>query len=808
MAVTSRMPTITTSEIIYFFSSREIIPLALIEQLSKESVDDLSPQRLMDLLLKRGWITEFQQSQILSGQGSKLIFGPYRLVKPLGEGGMGKVFKAWHSRLDRLVALKFMLPDQKENHAKAISRFHREARAIAQLHHPNVVLLYDADEIDETPYIAMEFVNGESLYEMVRRSGMLGINQSCEYMRQAALGLQHAFECGLVHRDIKPSNLVVAQKKTSAASPTPKRFALTTIRDRERAKEAVADGRLDTIKILDMGLALLQDSLQGSRDNQTALTEMGTVLGTPDFVAPEQARDARSVDIRADLYSLGCTFYFVLSGQVPFPGGSAVEKMLKHQLDLPESLYAVRPDIPAAVIAIVEKLMAKKPDDRYQTPQELADALTACLTQAAPEKTEKRSAHGHVATSTPSQATRATVILSEPQDKQSAPTKKLAVENSPARGSETEAPPKSPAPGLFDTKISLDEVDLGKAHPNPETEIAAPEAKSTEADVPSEIPPAWKLKGHAGMVNAAAVSADGMFAATADVNGAIQIWDLQRNSPRRADNALNQTEVQALAFAVNDCHLLFCGVMIRGRAAIVQWDWRGDDATEWGSLSASDQSGIGCLRFSPDGTVLAAGVGPQAFTWQFKNASSATKPTMHKDQGSPLRALAVSPDNVLLAASGQDQFIRFWGLGKRDRKEALQGRSHAASILSLDFSPDGKLLAMAGIDPRIALWRMGQSTNQKVTLLEGHTSDLMLVQFTPDGSRLVSVGTDGTVLFWNVQTGEVAMELKLAMRLAYRVALSPDAKRLVAGFSDGSVALFHLQPRNGVTSTLEQKQQK
>ena len=170
-------------------------------------------------LVQRGWLTPYQQAQLLSGNGEKLIIGSYRVQAPLGEGGMGMVFKAIQPKLDRVVALKVIRPQVLAARPEILSRFHREAKAIAQLNHPNVVILFDADEVNGTHFIAMEYVEGPTLEKMVRTQGPLSIRQACEYMRQSALGLQHAYEVGLVHRDIKPSNILVAQKTASGGRP-------------------------------------------------------------------------------------------------------------------------------------------------------------------------------------------------------------------------------------------------------------------------------------------------------------------------------------------------------------------------------------------------------------------------------------------------------------------------------------------------------------------------------------------------------------------------------------------------------------
>jgi tRNA A-37 threonylcarbamoyl transferase component Bud32 len=266
----------------------------------------------------------------------------YEILEPLGEGGMGRVFKARHGRLNRVVALKVIRPEQLAK-PDALRRFQREARAAARLAHPNVVQIYDAAEAEGTHFLVMEYVAGRDLADLVRTRGPLPVALAGHYIRQVSLALQHAHERGLVHRDIKPANLLLS-----------------------------ADGT--QVKVLDMGVArfLKPDETDSPGAD---LTRTGAVMGTPAYLAPEQARDARQVDIRGDIYSLGCTLYQLLSGQVPFRGESLAEVVLGHQLLEPPPLTEIRADIPPALQAILRKMMAKQPEARYQTPAEVAEAL-------------------------------------------------------------------------------------------------------------------------------------------------------------------------------------------------------------------------------------------------------------------------------------------------------------------------------------------------------------------------------------------------------------------------------------------------
>ena len=264
----------------------------------------------------------------------------YRIIKQLGAGGMGVVYQAEHRLMERPVALK-VISAQLVNSDVAVDRFRLEVKAAAQLSHRNIVTAYDAEQAGDLHFLVMEFIAGMSLSELVQRRGKLSVLHACNYVMQAAQGLQHALENGMVHRDIKPHNLM----------RTPK----------------------GTIKILDFGLARF--ARRQSATEQAGLTGDNATLGTPDYIAPEQARDSRRADIRADIYSLGCTLYFLLAGRPPFPGGSAMEKVVAHVERDPTPLAEQREDVPDEVIRIVQRMMAKDATERFQTPAEVAAAL-------------------------------------------------------------------------------------------------------------------------------------------------------------------------------------------------------------------------------------------------------------------------------------------------------------------------------------------------------------------------------------------------------------------------------------------------
>ncbi len=262
----------------------------------------------------------------------------FRILRELGRGGMGVIYLAEHRVLEKPVALKVIHPAVLD-HPEALARFLGEAKAAGKLDHPNIARAHDADQAGDLHFLVLEFVEGVSLARLLERKGPLPIAHACHYVRQVALGLQHAFEQGMVHRDIKPQNLML----------TPK----------------------GQVKVLDFGLARLRSAGASS----TRLTQFNSFMGTPEYVAPEQATDARSADTRADIYSLGCTLYALLTGRPPFQEETIIKLVLAHLEKQPRPLHEVRPEVPSDLSAVVGKMLAKSPAERYQRPIEVAQAL-------------------------------------------------------------------------------------------------------------------------------------------------------------------------------------------------------------------------------------------------------------------------------------------------------------------------------------------------------------------------------------------------------------------------------------------------
>ena len=263
----------------------------------------------------------------------------YRIVRLLGRGGMGSVYEVHHERMDRREALKVINPELVDN-PQVLLRFEQELKAVAKLDHPNIARAYDAEGFGSLQVIVMEFVPGQTLYELLKKRGRLTIRDACRCVRQACLGLQHAHERGLVHRDLKPQNLMLAQQS-------------------------------GIIKILDFGLAKVVSENKAAQ----GLTKANMTMGTYEYSAPEQALDAASADIRADIYSLGCTIYYLIAGILPFDYDSDAKLLLAHQNETPRPLLEVRPETPKELSDLVVRMLAKKPAERPQTPAEVAKAL-------------------------------------------------------------------------------------------------------------------------------------------------------------------------------------------------------------------------------------------------------------------------------------------------------------------------------------------------------------------------------------------------------------------------------------------------
>lgn len=580
----------------------------------------------------------------------------FEILGELGRGGMGIVYKARWRRENRVVALKVIRQDRLQ-HAEAVRRFWREAQAAARLHHPNIVQVFDSDHSGDTHYLVMEFVDGVTLERLVEERGPLPLTLACDYMRQAALGLQHADDQALVHRDIKPANVMI----------TP--------------PDAGGDGPPGVVKILDMGVARVLQ-LAGAPvpgESFSTLTQGGTVIGTADYIAPEQLEDAHKADIRADLYSLGCTFYFVLTGQVPFPGGSLVSKLDKQRWQVPTSVDELRVDVPAAVAAVIRKLLAKKPADRYRTPAELARALgdlaQSGFTDAqTPRRSipERRRLSGHTDNV-------AAVAI--------APGGQFAVS------------------GGKDRMLRLWDLATGQLVRNFAKQTQEIRAVAFGPDGDSV---AWaagvavrlgssrtglevrRFGGHTDAVRAVAFAADGQRLVSAAEDKTVRLWDVP-----------NGREIQRMAR--HSAGVTCCAVDADGSVALSGsrdqtlrlWELRNGQELQ---VMAPNAGTVLAVALTPDARLaVSAHFDTLVRLWDVPSGRELRRFQGHKQM---VTSVALTPNGNYLLTGSQDQTVRLWQL---DTGLELANAALATGVTALALAPDGKHALVAGVDRSLIL---------------------------------------------------------------------------------------------------------
>ena len=362
-------PTTSVSDYATLLGKSKLLPPDEVESLHRKWKDetrggDDQVDAFGKFLVQKRVLTPYQAAMVQRGRADGFFLNGYKILDRIGKGQMGGVYKAVHT-LGQLVALK-ILPASKARSPHILGRFQREARLLTQLDHPNVVRAFQVGEADRVNYIVMEFLEGETLEEVLERRKRLPSPEAVRLVSQALYGLQHLHDRRMVHRDMKPSNLMLIPESGNAKPDSTWEW---------------------TVKILDIGLGreLFSDETPEGQI-ETQLTVEGAVLGTPDYLAPEQARDARSSDIRADIYSLGCVLYHAITGRTPFPDTNIMSQMLKHATEKPIPLQNLIPEVPPGLQQTLDVMMAKDPNQRFQTPEEAAIALKPYLIRNAGAK--------------------------------------------------------------------------------------------------------------------------------------------------------------------------------------------------------------------------------------------------------------------------------------------------------------------------------------------------------------------------------------------------------------------------------------
>jgi WD40 repeat protein len=774
----------------------------------------------------------------------ELISHPrYRVLGLLGAGGMGAVFSAEHRRMERVVALKVIRPNLMDNPA-AVERFRLEVKAAARLAHPNIVTAHDADQAGDVHFLVMEYVAGRSLAQVVEQDGPQPAAAASHWVRQAALGLQHAFERGMVHRDIKPQNLLL----------TP-------------------EGR---VKILDFGLARFArgDGPGG------VISHLGTVVGTPDYMAPEQALDSRQADIRADIYSLGCTLYFLLAGQPPFPEGSLLHKLMSHQDRTPRPLREIRPDVPAALAQVLDRMLAKDPAQRFQTPAEVAEAL-AVFSAPAPDSAAGTAVwtgrHGDGPT-----GTRIPMPLERPRPGRRRSWARRLVWAGVAcllavagwfiyvdiRKVLDDATPNGTAPG----KEASPEVRCLGGENDPYTAAAFSDDFRRALAAGADNTLRWwdlengkelgRFGGQTGPVRSIALSPDGLRAVSAGADGKVWVWDLAERRLLRTLEG-HALEVRAVAFTWDSRH----AVSVGSDGKVILWDtdrpgpkftlsagphvYSGVVLDRYGSHAASagadggvrlwdlgrrkptarrflgHQGAVACAAWSRDTRFLLSGGADQ--TVRFWRVTTQREVGCFRGHTGEVGCVALSTDNRFALSGSTDRTVRLWDVA--EGKELACFRGHPDTVVAVAFSkggqtawsagkdgtlrqwklplsedlrtrptpyseknhslaitPDGKLLVMAVGDERVKLWDV--TAKKTKTFLMGHTSTVSCVALTADGKRLASGSWDRTVKLWDLDAARELNTIKAGQGAVRAVGFAPDGQTLASGGADGTVVLW------------------
>jgi len=685
---------------------------------------------LVQHLVQRGWLTAYQGKHLLQGQASQLILGAYVILDSLGEGGMGQIYKARHPGLNRMAAVKVLRPELVSD-TEMLHRFLREIKLASQLtKHIHLVHAFDAGPVGATYFLAMEYIEGIDLDRLVHGMGPLPVPRACDYIRQAALGLQHAHEHGLVHRDIKPANLLV----------TP------------RPGKPSADG--STVKVLDLGLARLHGKGTATGQTVLTLTSDGTMtMGTVDYMAPEQALDLHRADIRADVYSLGCTFYFLLTGKPPFGGGPLAVKLMRHQQTEPPDLKELRPDVPDQLIPIVRRMLAKRPDDRYQTPGDIATALA--------KLSPPNAAHAAARTSGPSPANPLSLW-------KWGPVLVIRLAKAVARGSwqTLRRWPRmvlGTVAGLLLSAVMIGWL-LGPRSPfgpgpnTPITELAPATGlgrlRARAGEPGGNVPALWRdivsfRMQHSGTRDAAAAA------------------ELQRSVPSPLDmldpaQIKDRSKMPAETVAIIEGHRL------------------------------AEQA----IRFSPDGCSVALCGEPTHLELAVYDLAGPAPKLLASLTGhtAPLFAIAFSSDGKQVASGSADKTVRLWDLTERPPRALRVLEGHTGTIHCLAFSPDGKTLVSGSDDKTIRMWSLGAAQPAAPVVLPIDRG-VRSLDFTQNGKTLASGCTGGAgsvVYLWDLTAQPPKVRRTFPAGVG-SLAMSPDGNFMSGGeLNNGNALLLNL----------------
>jgi eukaryotic-like serine/threonine-protein kinase len=770
LGATGSLAVTDLGKFIHELTENKLVESTDLEQLRQQVAARPGPcdsQALARELVRLGRLTTYQAAAVLQGKTKGLVIGNYTILDKLGAGGMGIVFLAVHRVFDKRVALKLLPPSLARDKA-AVGRFHREAKAAAALSHPNVVAVYDADEFRGLHFLVMQYVEGRDLARLVRQDGPLSVPQAIDCIIQAARGLEAAFQASVVHRDIKPSNLLLQP-----------------------------DG---TLKILDMGLARM-DAGGGELGDialDASLTQSNIILGTIDYMSPEQASNPRNADHRSDLYSLGCTLHYLITGRPPFSGETLVERLIAHREQPIPSLAAKRPDVSPALDDVLKRVLAKSPESRLSSFGELIQALEAC--RQSPTMDRGHSSVLPIASAPRRPSGRQTAALAALVSGIAATIALVGAaiylgRSKREQGSD-KRPPVAVAPAVASSKsvVQPELLVIEPVEPPPVVDTTKPNAKSiraAESTKTSSLRPSLpaeavglvrELKGHKGRVSGVAVSREGAFALSGGQDKSVRLWSIENGHELR--RLEHDGPVYAVALAADGRR----GLSGSADKSVRLWDFSSEHDVGMRQLDGHTAAVL-TVMFAPGDELAISGSADRTIrVWDAATGLPAGTPLVHD---SAVVAIASIGANGILAGC-DDGSLWLWDLKSRQHVRKLKA---PGPVLCVAASPLGRRALSGHADGVLVVWDL--DLGAEIGRMIGHSDLVRSVAALPDGLRALAGSQFGNLILWDIDSQRELHRFAPAASSSARagqlaLAALVDDDHALSADTDGIVRLWRL----------------